>query len=41
MLPRPERVDTSTKGRGVAAVVGERSVSRPMPLDRLMAALVA
>ncbi len=40
-LPKPERVDTATKGRGVAAVVGERSLTRPLPLDRLMAALVA
>ncbi len=41
VLTRPERVDTAAKGRGVAAVVGERSLSRPLPLDRLMAALVA
>jgi len=40
-LPRPERVDTATKGRGVAAVVGLGRGSRPLPLDRLMAALVS
>lgn len=39
VLPRPERVDTAARGRGVVAVIGERSVSRPLPLDRLMAAL--
>jgi hypothetical protein len=41
VLPKPERVDTATKGRAVAAVVGERTLTRPLPLDRLMAALVA
>ncbi len=40
-LPRPERVDTARKGRGVAAVVGERALARPLPFERLMAALVA
>jgi hypothetical protein len=40
-LPRPERVDTASAGRGVASVVGERSIKRPLPLDRLMAALAA
>jgi hypothetical protein len=39
-LPRPERVDTAARGRGVAAVVGERSLARPLPFERLLAALV-
>jgi HD-GYP domain-containing protein (c-di-GMP phosphodiesterase class II) len=38
-LPRPERLDTAAKGRGVAAVVGLGRGSRPLPLERLMAAL--
>lgn len=40
-LPRPERVDTATRGRGVASVVGETSLATPLPYERLMAALVA
>ena len=40
-LPRPERVDTAAKGRGVAAVVGLGRGSRPLPLERLMAVLVS
>ncbi len=40
-LARPERVDTARKGRGVAAVVGERSLPKPQPFERLMAVLVA
>jgi hypothetical protein len=38
-LPRPERVDTATRGRRVVSVVGERSVARPLPLDKLMATI--
>ena len=40
-LTLPVRLDTSRAGHGVAAVVGESSVSRSMPLERLMAALAA
>ncbi len=40
-LTLPVRCDTSQAGRAVAAVVGEGSVGRRMPLDRLMAALAA
>jgi hypothetical protein len=40
-LPRPERVDTSARGRGVAFAVGEKSVPKQLPMDRLLAALVA
>ncbi|MCM0609992.1 MAG: hypothetical protein KA711_13540 [Ideonella sp. WA131b] len=40
-LPRPERVDTAARGCGVASVVGEKSLTRPLPFERLMAALVA
>jgi hypothetical protein len=40
-LPRPERVDTGTRGRGIVAVVGERSVALSLPLDKLMATLAS
>ena len=40
-LPMPVRRDTSLPGNAVHSVVGEGSVSRRLPLDRLMAALVA
>ena len=40
-LSQPERVDTAARGRGVAAVEGLGRGRRPLPLDRLMAALVS
>ena len=40
-LPMPVRRDTSIAGNAVAGVVGEGSVSGRLPLDRLLAALVA
>ena len=40
-LPAPIRRDTSQSGSAVACVVGEAAVGRRLPLDRLMAALVA
>jgi hypothetical protein len=40
-LPAPVRVDTSRREHAVVAVVGEASVGKRLPLDRLMAALVA
>lgn len=38
-LREPLRVDTSQRGRAVAAVVGEGSVPKRLPLERLMGAL--
>lgn len=40
-LTLPVRCDTSQAGHAVAAVVGESSVGRRVPLDRLLAALAA
>ncbi|MFM7506352.1 MAG: HD-GYP domain-containing protein, partial [Rubrivivax sp.] len=40
-LPQPERVDTATKGRAVAAVETLGSDRRLPPLERLMVALVS
>ena len=40
-LQSPVRRDTSQSGSAVACVVGEAAVGRRLPLDRLMAALVA
>ena len=38
-LPVPRRLDTHGKKHAVVAVVGDNKVGRPLPLDRLMAAL--
>ncbi|CAD5371695.1 conserved hypothetical protein [Rubrivivax sp. A210] len=40
-LPRPLRVTTDPRRRAVAAVVGERSLNVRLPLDRLLAAILA